>query len=58
MNRVLKWFGGTSNDTLKLGDLTGKTAIVTGANSGLGYGISKLLAKQNSNVILGNDTDI
>ena len=33
-------------------DLTGKTVIVTGANSGLGYSIALALAKQNATVYL------
>ncbi len=34
-------------------DLSGKIAIVTGANSGLGYEVAKSLARKGANVIMG-----
>ena len=33
-------------------DITGKTAIVTGASSGLGEAFSKILAERGANVVL------
>lgn len=36
----------------QLPDLTGKTYLVTGANSGIGFEASKMLAKANANVIV------
>jgi len=36
-----------------LGDLTGKTCLVTGANSGIGKSISVELAKRHGNIIMG-----
>ncbi|CAK0731701.1 hypothetical protein CVIRNUC_000031 [Coccomyxa viridis] len=39
-------------DRMNLADLTGRTALVTGGNSGLGFAICLALAKQNANVIL------
>ncbi|MDG2341274.1 MAG: 3-hydroxybutyrate dehydrogenase [Paracoccaceae bacterium] len=37
--------------------LTGKTAIVTGSNSGIGLGIAREMAKAGANVILNSFTD-
>lgn len=37
----------------RLQDLTGKTYLVTGGNSGIGFEASKILAKANANVIVG-----
>ncbi len=43
----------TSNwKTSDIPDLTGKTALITGANSGLGYYTAKALAEKNANVII------
>ncbi|CAL5223524.1 g6055 [Coccomyxa viridis] len=39
-------------DRMNLPDLTGKTALVTGGNSGLGFSICLALAKKNAHVIL------
>jgi NAD(P)-dependent dehydrogenase (short-subunit alcohol dehydrogenase family) len=39
-------------DRMNLPDLTGKTALVTGGNTGLGFCICLALAKKNANVIL------
>lgn len=36
-----------------IGDLTGKTIIVTGANSGIGYEATKLFSKNGAKVIMG-----
>lgn len=37
---------------IEIADLTGKTAIVTGANSGIGYSLALSLAKRNATVYL------
>lgn len=37
---------------LSIPDLTGKTAIVTGANSGIGYEVALELAKHNCHVVM------
>jgi 3-hydroxybutyrate dehydrogenase len=37
--------------------LTGKTAVVTGSNSGIGLGIARELAKAGANVVLNSFTD-
>ena len=37
---------------LDIPDLDGKTAFITGANSGLGYYTAKALAEKNANVLL------
>ena len=37
--------------------LKGKTAIVTGSNSGIGLGIAEALAKAGCNVVLNSFTD-
>ena len=39
-------------DTKSIPDLKGKTALVTGSNSGLGYYTAKALAENNCHVIL------
>ncbi|KAF1334398.1 Ww domain-containing oxidoreductase, partial [Globisporangium splendens] len=39
-------------DTRKIPSLTGKTAIVTGANSGIGYEMALELARKGANVVL------
>ncbi|KAK9918036.1 hypothetical protein WJX75_000706 [Coccomyxa subellipsoidea] len=39
-------------DRMNLADLTGKTAVVTGGNAGLGFAICLALAKQNAHVVL------
>ncbi|EIE20504.1 NAD(P)-binding protein [Coccomyxa subellipsoidea C-169] len=39
---------------MRLPDLTGKTVIVTGGNSGIGFASCLALAKQNANVILAS----
>ncbi|MCF6443292.1 3-hydroxybutyrate dehydrogenase [Nereida sp. MMG025] len=38
-------------------DLTGKTAVITGSNSGIGLGIAEELAKAGANVVLNSFTD-
>lgn len=38
-------------------DLTGKTAIITGSNSGIGLGIAQQLAQAGANVVLNSFTD-
>ncbi|MEO0391173.1 MAG: 3-hydroxybutyrate dehydrogenase [Pseudomonadota bacterium] len=38
-------------------DLTGKTAIITGSNSGIGLGIAQELAKAGADVVLNSYTD-
>ncbi len=37
--------------------LTGKTAVVTGSNSGIGLGIARGLAKEGANVVINSYTD-
>ncbi|MDO5648955.1 3-hydroxybutyrate dehydrogenase [Paracoccus sp. (in: a-proteobacteria)] len=37
--------------------LTGKTAIITGSNSGIGLGVARQLAKAGANVVLNSFTD-
>jgi len=37
--------------------LTGKTAIITGSNSGIGLGVARELAKSGANVVLNSFTD-
>ena len=44
--KISNW--GTSN----IPNLTGKTALITGANSGLGYYTAKALADKNAHVII------
>ena len=39
-------------ETSDIPDLTGKTALITGANSGLGYYTAKALAEKNAHVIV------
>ncbi|MBO8219687.1 oxidoreductase [Prochlorococcus marinus] len=39
-------------ETSDIPDLTGKTALITGANSGLGYSTAKALAEKNAHVIV------
>ena len=38
-------------------DLKGKTAVVTGSNSGIGLGVATELAKAGANVVLNSFTD-
>ena len=35
-------------------DLSGKTAVITGSNSGIGLGIAGELARAGANVVLNN----
>ena len=37
--------------------LTGKTAVITGSNSGIGLGMAKRLAREGANVVLNSFTD-
>ncbi len=39
---------------MRMGQLQGKTAIITGASSGIGAGIAKELAKEGANVVLAH----
>ncbi|SLN16401.1 3-hydroxybutyrate dehydrogenase [Pseudooctadecabacter jejudonensis] len=39
------------------GPLTGKTAVITGSNSGIGLGIAREMAKAGANVVLNSFTD-
>lgn len=39
------------------GPLSGKTAVITGSNSGIGLGIAKEMAKAGANVVLNSFTD-
>ena len=39
--------------TENIPELSGKTAIVTGSNSGIGFEAAKALAKKNAMVIMG-----
>ena len=39
-------------ETSNIPNLTGKTALITGANSGLGYYTAKALAEKNAQVII------
>src|SRR5690625_1098891 len=41
---------------MKMSQLQGKTAIITGASSGIGAGIAKELAKEGANVVLAART--
>ena len=38
-------------------DLKGKTAVVTGSNSGIGLGIARVLAGAGADVVLNSYTD-
>ena len=38
-------------------DLTGKTAVITGSNSGIGLGIAQQLAQAGANIVLNSFTD-
>ena len=40
-------------ETSNIPNLIGKTALITGANSGLGYYTAKALAKKNAHVVIG-----
>ena len=39
-------------ETSNIPNLTGKTALITGANSGLGYYTAKALAEKNAHVVI------
>ena len=42
----------------KLFDLTGKTAIVTGGNGGIGYGMASEIEKSGANIVItGRNSD-
>ena len=45
--KKIKWTEGN------IGDLTGKTIIITGANSGIGFEATKLFSKNGAKVIMG-----
>ena len=38
-------------------DLSGKTAVITGSNSGIGLGIAHQLAQAGANIVLNSFTD-
>ena len=38
-------------------DLTGKTAVITGSNSGIGLGIARMLAQAGADIVLNSFTD-
>ena len=38
-------------------DLSGKTAIITGSNSGIGLGIASELARAGADIVLNSFTD-
>ena len=39
-------------------DLSGKTAVITGSNSGIGLGIAWALARAGADVVLNSFTDL
>ena len=38
-------------------DLSGKTAVITGSNSGIGLGVAEILAQAGADVVLNSFTD-
>jgi NAD(P)-dependent dehydrogenase (short-subunit alcohol dehydrogenase family) len=59
MNRLVTPFGfaSTTSDVLRGVDLSGKTALVTGANSGIGYETARALAGAGAAVVVAARRD-